>query len=46
MINKPLKNKSVGMVQILNEVLKKHDVMLILLQLYVKCFGSGLVPSL
>ncbi len=46
MINKLKKNKSVGIDQIPNEVLKKHDVMLILFQLYVKFFDSGLVPSL
>ncbi len=46
MINKLKKNKSVGIDQIPNEVLKKDDVMLILFQLYVKCFDSGLVPSL
>ncbi len=39
-------NKSVGIDQISNEVLKKNDIMLILFQLYVKCFDSGLVPSL
>ncbi len=32
MINKLKKNKSVGIDQIPNEVLKKHDVMLILFQ--------------
>ncbi len=46
MINKLKKNKSVGIVQILNEVLKKDDVMIILFQLHVKCFDSGLVTSL
>ncbi len=35
-----------GIDKIPNEVLKKHDVMLILFQLYVKCFDSGLEPSL
>ncbi len=45
-INKHKKNKCVGIDQIPNEVLKKNDVMLILFQLYVKCFDSGLVPSL
>ncbi len=35
-----------GIDQIPNEVLNKHDVMFILFQLYVKCFDSGLVPSL
>ena len=46
MINKIKNNKSTGIDQIPNEVLKKHDVMLILFQLYTKCFDSGLVPSL
>ncbi len=46
MINKLMKNKSVGIDQIPNEALKKHEVMLILFQLYVKCFDSGLLPTL
>ncbi len=45
-INKLKKNRSVGIDQMPNEVLKKHDAMLVLFQLYVKCFDSGLVPSL
>ncbi len=46
MIKRFKKNKSLGIDQIPNEVLKKHDFMLILFQLYVKCFDSGLLPSL
>ncbi len=46
MINKRKKNKSMGINQIPNEALKMHDIMIILFQLYVKCFDSGLVPSL
>ncbi len=43
-VNKRKLNKSGGINQIPNEVLKNHDVMLMLYHLFIKCFDYGLIP--
>ncbi len=45
-VNKLKLNKSSGIDQIPNEVLKHHDVMLMLYYLFTKCFDYGLFPSI
>ncbi len=45
-VNKCKLNKTGGINQILNEVLKHHDVMLMVYYLFTKCFESTLVPSI
>ncbi len=45
-INKLKINKSSGIGQIPNEVLKNHDVILLLHNLFTKCFEFGIVPTI
>ncbi len=45
-INKLKINKSSGIDQIPNEVLKNHDVMLLLYNIYTKCFEFGIVLTI
>ncbi len=45
-INKLKINKSSGIDQIPNEVLKNHDAMLPLYNLFIKCFVLGIVPTM
>ena len=45
-INKLKLNKSSGIDQIPNEVLKNHDVILLLYNLFTKCFEFSIVPTM
>ena len=44
-VNNLKMKKSTGIDEIPNEVLKHHDVMLLLYYFYVKCFETGILPS-
>lgn len=46
MVNRLKQRKSTGIDEIPNEVLKNHDVMLLLYYLFVKCFECCIIPSL
>ncbi len=46
LVNKLKLNKSSGIDQIPNEVLKHSDVMLMLCYMFTKCFDYRLVPSI